>query len=72
MNTIDCLGDMCPVPIIKIQKELKKMKLGDSIKVVTDHSCVAESIKSHFSRKDISTQFDEVMNGIWEITIKKI
>jgi tRNA 2-thiouridine synthesizing protein A len=72
MNTLDCLGDMCPVPIIKIQKELKKMNPGDSIKVITDHSCVAESIKNHFSRKDISTEFDEVMNGIWEIIIKKI
>lgn len=72
MTTIDCLGDMCPVPIIKIQKELKKTKIGTSIKVITDHSCVAESIKSHFTLKDISIEFDEVMNGIWEITIKKI
>lgn len=72
MNAVDCLGDMCPVPIIKIQNALKKMKTGDSIKVTTDHSCVAESIKNHFSRKDIFLEFDEVMNGIWEIMIKKI
>jgi TusA-related sulfurtransferase len=39
MNTIDCLGDMCPVPILKIQNELKKTKTGVSIKVITDHSC---------------------------------
>lgn len=71
MNIIDCLGDMCPVPIIKIQKELKKMKSGASIKVITDHSCVAESIKSHFKHNDISLELDEVTNGIWEIIIKK-
>ncbi len=72
MITIDCLGDMCPIPILKIQKELKKKKPGVSIKVITDHSCVAESIKTHFSRKDMHLEFDEVMNGIWEIIIVKL
>jgi TusA-related sulfurtransferase len=72
MNTIDCLGDMCPIPIIKIKKELKKTKINVSIKVITDHSCVAESIKNHFTRKDIQLEFDEVMNGIWEIIITKL
>jgi len=72
MITIDCLGDMCPIPVLKIQKELKKTKTGVSIKVITDHSCVVESIKSHFASKDISFEFDEVMNGIWEIILKKL
>lgn len=72
MNTIDCLGDMCPIPVLKIQKELKKTKNGVSIKVITDHSCVVESIKSHFASKDITFELDEVMNGIWEITLKKL
>lgn len=72
MNTIDCLGDMCPIPVLKIKKELKKTKINDSIKVITDHSCVAESIKNHFTRKDMQLEFDEVMNGIWEIIITKL
>ena len=72
MNTIDCLGDMCPIPILKIQKELKKTKPGVSIKIITDHSCVAESIKNHYSNKNHSFEFDEVMNGVWEIIITKL
>jgi len=72
MTTIDCLGDMCPIPVLKIQKELKKTKAGVSIKVITDHSCVVESIKSRFDSKDISFEFDEVMNGVWEIILKKL
>lgn len=71
MIVIDCLGDMCPVPILKIQKELKKTKASVTIKVITDHSCVAESIKNHFSQKGMSLEFDEVMNGVWEIFIKR-
>jgi TusA-related sulfurtransferase len=72
MNTIDCLGDMCPIPILKIQKQLKKTKIGISIKVITDHSCVAESIKNHYSNKNHSFEIDEVMNGVWEIIITRL
>ncbi|MGV8979975.1 sulfurtransferase TusA family protein [Clostridium sp.] len=72
MNTIDCLGDMCPIPILKIQKQLKKTKPGISIKVITDHSCVAESIKNHYSNKNHAFEVDEVMNGVWEIIITKL
>ncbi|MGH4051952.1 MAG: sulfurtransferase TusA family protein [Clostridium sp.] len=72
MNTIDCLGDMCPIPVLKLKKALKKAKPNSPIKIITDHSCVAESIKTHFTRKDISLEFDEVMNGVWEIIITKL
>ncbi len=72
MTTIDCLGDMCPVPILKIQKQFKKTKTGISIKVITDHSCVAESIKNHYSNEKFSFESDEVMNGVWEIIITRL
>lgn len=72
MKTIDCLGDICPVPILKIQKELLKTETGVSIKVITDHSCTVESIKKHFDRKGMSLEFDEVMNGVWEIILKRL
>ena len=31
MKTIDCLGDICPLPVMKLQKETKKMQPGDSV-----------------------------------------
>lgn len=70
MNRIDCLGDMCPIPILKTRRELKKMKSGEVVKVVTDHSCVLEAVINHFKKYEIS--HEEVMNGIWEISIRKI
>lgn len=69
MITIDCLGDMCPVPILKTKKELKKIKKGETIKIVTDHSCVLESLSSKFKNHQISS--DEVINGVWEIFLTK-
>ncbi|OGO80693.1 MAG: response regulator SirA [Clostridiales bacterium GWC2_40_7] len=72
MREIDCLGEMCPIPVIKITQALEIMVKGETIKVITDHSCVVQSISDHFSRKCTSVRCDEVMNGIWEVHVTKI
>jgi TusA-related sulfurtransferase len=71
MKTIDCLGEMCPIPVLRIKEALKTMKPGEAIKVITDHSCVQQSILDHFTKGTLQAVSDEVMNGIWEITIIK-
>ncbi len=71
-NKLDCLGDMCPVPILKAENNLKEMKAGDSLLIVTDHSCVARSLVEKLQQKKYAIEEDEVTNGIWEITVTKI
>ena len=71
MKEIDCLGEICPIPIIKIKEQLKSMKSGDCIKIITDHSCTQQSIIDFFKRKNYSITIDEVINGVWEIFINK-
>ena len=69
MKTVDCLGDMCPIPVLKAKKELQSINKGDTIKIVTDHSCVLESVTTKFKKHLVS--YAEVINGVWEITITK-
>ena len=69
MDIIDCFGDICPIPIIKIENKLKTMCTGEEFMLVTDHSCTLESIKDKYIDK--VTKIDEVMNGVWEVYIKK-
>lgn len=71
MHTIDCFGDVCPIPLLKIEKELKKTKDGDAFMVVVDHSCVLESIHDHYDNSAHNIESEEVMNGVWEIIITK-
>jgi len=68
---IDCFGDICPVPLIKLERALKTMVPGDSVILVTDHSCVPESVADRFGSAHILVDSDEVMNGVWEITVTK-
>ncbi|MPN64473.1 hypothetical protein SDC9_212248 [bioreactor metagenome] len=37
--------------------------------LVTDHSCTLESIRDKYAEH--VTSIDEVMNGVWEVKIKK-
>lgn len=71
MQNIDCLGDMCPVPVLRTKTALKKMGQGESVKIETDHSCVLQSFLDNFREPKYSVTYTEVMNGIWEIIITK-
>lgn len=71
MIEIDCLGDFCPVPMIKIKQGLTNMESGDSMLVITDHSCVHQNVIDFFKKKKFTIESEEVINGVWEITITK-
>jgi TusA-related sulfurtransferase len=69
---IDCFGDMCPLPILKIEKRLGEIEPGDEFLLVTDHSCTVESIKQKYSKRNVQFRIEEVLNGVWEVYMKKL
>ncbi len=69
---IDALGEMCPIPIIKAEKVLKKIGAGESVILETDHSCSIQSVTGHFENKfSYPCKIKEVEEGIWQIEITK-
>ena len=56
--TLDCLGEACPVPLMKTEKELEKLNVGDLLIVSIDHSCAMKNVP-------------EVDDGEWEVVIEK-
>ena len=69
MKTIDCLGEMCPVPVMKLQGVMDTIQKGEAYLIVTDHSCTLSNIKSFCQMHHLYWNAAEVMNGVWEITI---
>ena len=67
MKEIDCLGDMCPLPILKLREEIKKGT--PEIMIITDHSCVAQSMKDFIPHLQLYYEIVESIPGIWEITV---
>lgn len=69
---LDCLGDICPLPIFKLQNSDHLQNSGDSIKLITDHSCTVESVRSYCKLNHLTIlDVFEPINGVWEITIQK-
>lgn len=70
MKKIDCLGQICPAPVMRLQKELSPIKQKEEVMLVTDHSCLCKSVQEFCRAKDLAYTCVEVNNGIWKITIR--
>ena len=70
-HTLDCLGEACPVPLVKAQKEIEKMDVGDVLVVNIDHSCAMKNIPDWAREAGYNVEIDEVAEGEWDIIIEK-
>lgn len=71
-RTLDCLGEACPVPLVKAQNELKKMTVGDVLIVNIDHSCAMKNIPDWAREAGHAVEIEEVDEGEWNVVIEKI
>jgi len=69
MQRLDCLGDICPLPLIKLMQYKQQLSSGEHVMLVTDHSCTCASILSYSEINHIHTSVHEPVPGIWEITL---
>lgn len=70
-QTLDCLGEACPVPLIKAQKALEKMAVGDVLIVDIDHSCAMKNVPDWARSVGHNVEIEEVGEGEWNIIIEK-
>lgn len=68
---VDCVGEICPIPVIKAQIQYKKINPGESITIITDHSCTSQNLREAFIKLACEIIIEEE-DGIWEITIRKL
>lgn len=45
IKIIDCTGDICPVPVIKLKKAIKDAIIGDSLQIIVDNDFSLENVK---------------------------
>lgn len=69
LHRLDCLGDMCPLPLMKLMQYRERLDQGESVMIVTDHSCTCESLLQYCHRQRLPVEVAEPMQGIWEISI---
>jgi TusA-related sulfurtransferase len=68
---LDCLGEACPVPLVKTQNELATMAPGDVLGVGIDHTCAMKNVPDWARSQGYNVDIDEVGEGEWEVVIEK-
>lgn len=69
--TLDCMGEACPVPLMKTEKKINTMDVGDVLVVQIDHSCAMKNVPEWARNQGYNVEIDEVDDGEWEIVIEK-
>lgn len=69
MKELDCLGEICPVPIMKLQGVLEEIRQGERYLLITDHSCTLRAAEEFCEAHGLFLDWEEVMSGVWEIEI---
>lgn len=69
---LDCLGEACPVPLIKTQKALEPLTVGDVLIVKLDHSCAMKNVPEWARKAGHNAEIEEVDDGEWECIIEKL
>jgi TusA-related sulfurtransferase len=68
---LDCLGEACPAPLIKVQKELQGMGPEDVLTVNVDYGCAVTGVPGWAREQGYKVDIEEVGEGEWDIIIQK-
>ena len=68
---LDCLGEACPTPLIKVQNKIEEMKVGDILIVNVDHSCAMKNVPNWAMEEGYNVEVESTYNGEWNIIIEK-
>lgn len=71
IEKLDCVGEVCPKPVISTLKKMEAMAPGDILVVETDNLASAKNIFEWARKKSLPVQTEEVAPGEWEIYIEK-
>ncbi|MCP5514839.1 MAG: sulfurtransferase TusA family protein [Spirochaetales bacterium] len=69
---LDCLGEACPVPLVKAQKKLAELEIGDILIVQIDHSCAMKNLPEWARTDGHNVEVEEVGDGEWDVIIEKV
>ncbi|MDZ7673107.1 MAG: sulfurtransferase TusA family protein [Halanaerobiales bacterium] len=71
MKKLDCIGEPCPLPLLKVEKKIKGLSDDDILLIEVDHSCAMTNVPEWARKKGYDVKIREVNFGEWEIEIKK-
>lgn len=68
---VDCMGSVCPVPLVETRKALKNAQKGDIIEVIGNNPSSKKEIPMAVKALGLELLSVDETAGVWKIRIKK-
>lgn len=70
MNTIDCSGQVCPIPVIRAKKALESLgEAGGVVTVLVDNDIARQNLQKMATGLGYQSEYEQKDNGMIEVTI---
>ncbi|GAB6098197.1 sulfurtransferase TusA family protein [Halanaerocella petrolearia] len=71
MEDLDCIGEPCPLPLMKVEKKIRRLSPGETLSISIDHTCAMTNVPEWARKQGYEVEIQEVIFGEWEIKITK-
>ena len=69
---VDCIGNICPVPLVETRKALRKAKEGDIVEVIGTHPSSKKEIPMAVKAMGLELlEVKDEQGGVWKIRIRR-
>jgi tRNA 2-thiouridine synthesizing protein A len=68
---VDCMGEICPVPLVETRKALRKAEEGDIVEVIGTHPASKKEIPMAVKALGMKLIDVQEEDGVWKIRIRK-
>ena len=72
VETLDCKGQLCPMPIVQLTKKIKTMKVGDVVEMVADDLGSKEDVPAWCRRTGNELLDVKEDNGVFTFRVKRL
>lgn len=69
MKLLDVRGEICPYPMMKASEQLKKLPVGESLEVLTDHAPCLTTIPWEAAKHSYHAEIVRVGDPEWRIIL---
>lgn len=73
-EVIDCQGEVCPYPVIMARRALQKLRTGQLLVQITDHSISTETVPEAVRREGLAEVVGILQErpGVYKLYLKKL
>ena len=68
--SLDCKGLVCPLPVSKVQQQIRKMQSGQTIEVLADCTSFPEDIRTWCTKTDHALISINTVDGLTTAVVK--